>query len=102
FTRDVGIAVGCLGCGFFFAELTIGPMWAIPMDIAPQFSGTAAGLMNVGSAFAAIASPVLAGWVVDTTGDWNLPFIGSMILMLLGAGLAFAMHPEKLFEMEAP
>ena len=35
--------------GFFFAEFTIGPMWAIPMDITPQFSGSASGLMNIGS-----------------------------------------------------
>ena len=25
--------------GFFFAEITIGPMWSIPMDIAPKYSG---------------------------------------------------------------
>jgi ACS family glucarate transporter-like MFS transporter len=100
FTQDLVVAAGCLSLGFFFAELTIGPMWAIPMDIAPQFSGTAAGLMNVGSAFAAIVSPVVAGWIIDTTGDWNLPFVGSMVLMLLGAVMAFAMRPEHPFAME--
>ncbi len=100
FTSDFSIAVACLSAGFFFAELTIGPMWAIPMDIAPQFSGTAAGLMNVGSAFAAIVSPVVAGWIIDTTGDWTLPFVGSMILMLLGAVMAFAMRPEQPFVLE--
>ncbi|MEO8159538.1 MAG: MFS transporter [Betaproteobacteria bacterium] len=98
FTPDFTVAVVCLSLGFFFAELTIGPMWAIPMDIAPQFSGTAAGLMNVGSAFAAIVSPVVAGWIIDTTGDWNLPFVGSMGLMLLGAVMAFAMKPDQPFE----
>jgi MFS family permease len=65
------------------------------MDIAPQYSGVASGLMNVGSAFAAIVSPVVAGLVIDTTGNWMLPFIGSMVLMLLGAVLAFRMHPEQ-------
>ena len=100
FTSSFSIAVVGLSFGFFFAELTIGPMWAIPMDVAPQFSGTAAGLMNVGSAFAAIVSPVVAGWIIDTTGNWNLPFVGSMILMLLGAVMAFAMRPERTFEQE--
>jgi len=38
FTRDMFVAVGCLSLGFFFAELTIGPMWAIPMDIACRSS----------------------------------------------------------------
>ena len=55
FTRDITIVALCLSGGFFFAEITIGPMWSIPMDIAPKYSGTAAGLMNTGSAAAAIA-----------------------------------------------
>ena len=100
FVQDLVIAAICLSLGFFFAELTIGPMWAIPMDIAPQFSGTASGLMNVGSAFAAIVSPVVAGWIIDTTGNWNIPFAGSMALMLLGAVMAFAMKPDQPFAMD--
>ncbi|HZP92127.1 MAG TPA: MFS transporter [Burkholderiales bacterium] len=95
FVQDFAAAAFCLSLGFFFAELTIGPMWAIPMDVAPRYSGTASGLMNVGSALAAIVSPVAAGWVIDRTGDWSLPFVGSTILMLLGVALAFHMHPER-------
>ena len=38
----------CLSGAFLFLELTIGPIWAIPMDIAPSYSGTASGLMNSG------------------------------------------------------
>ena len=55
--HDIKIVALCLSTGFFFAELVIGPIWAIPMDITPKYSGTAAGLMNTGSALAAIASP---------------------------------------------
>jgi MFS family permease len=93
-TRDIVVAAACLSAGFFFAELTIGPMWAIPMDIAPRYSGTASGLMNVGSALAAIISPVVGGWLIDATGNWTLPFIGSMILLLLGAALTPLMRVE--------
>ena len=35
------------------------------------------------------------------TGDWTLPFAGSIGLCLLGAGLAFTMHPERPFVEEA-
>ncbi len=49
-THDITMITLSLASGFFFAELVIGPMWSIPMDIAPKFSGTAAGLMNIGSA----------------------------------------------------
>jgi MFS family permease len=97
FTRDPTMAALCLGGTFFFAELTIGPMWAIPMDIAPPFAGTAAGVMNTGSALAAIISPVVFGVVIDATGNWSLPFIGTMVLMAIGIAAAFRMRPERAF-----
>jgi MFS family permease len=95
FVHDGTIAAVCLCAGFFCAEFTIGPMWAIPMDITPKFAGTASGLMNTGSALAAIISPVIAGYVIDKTGIWELPFIGSIVLLLLGAALAFRMRPDE-------
>ena len=95
----------CLAAAFFFAEFTIGPFWAIPMDIAPRYSGSASGLMNVGSALAAAVSPLVAGYVIDWTNNYTLPFIGSMVLLLLGAILAYWMKPNEGFaggEVEAP
>ncbi len=94
---DPWLATIALGGAFFFAELTIGPMWAIPMDIAPAHSGTASGLMNSGSAFAAIVSPVVFGWIIDKTGNWSLPFYGTMGLLLVGTAAAFLMRPEETF-----
>jgi MFS transporter, ACS family, glucarate transporter len=92
------LCLTCLCAGFFFAEMTIGPMWAIPMDIAPEFSGTASGMMNTGSALAAIISPVLSGMLIDKFNNWELPFSGSMLLMAVGVALAFRMRPESKFE----
>ncbi len=103
YIRDVTVVALCLSAGFFFAEIVIGPMWAIPMDIAPKYSGTAAGLMNMGSAGAAIVSPLVAGFVIDLTGNWFLPFLMSMGLLLIGAVSALLMRPEQAFEEnEAP
>jgi MFS family permease len=98
FTHDLYLCLACLSAGFFFAEMTIGPMWAIPMDIAPQFSGTASGLMNVGSALAAIISPVISGALIDKFGNWELPFAVSIALMALGVGMSSRMRPERRFQ----
>lgn len=95
FIHDLNVAAICLSSAFFFSEFTIGPMWAIPMDIAPKFSGTASGLMNTGSALAAILSPTLAGFVIDKTGNWELPFLGSIGLLFLGSIMAFWMKPDE-------
>ena len=97
FVRSASAAVICLSLGFFFAEFTIGPMWAIPMDIAPQFSGSASGLMNIGSPLAAIVSPAVFGYVIDKTGNRTLPFLGSISILLVGSIVAFWMRPEKGF-----
>jgi sugar phosphate permease len=97
FLHDLNWVAACLSLAFFFSEFTIGPMWAIPMDIAPRYSGSASGLMNTGSALAAILSPLVFGYVVDKTNNWNLPFIGSIVLLLFGSIVAFWMKPgEKL------
>jgi len=100
FVHDLTTAAICLSLSFFFSEFTIGPMWAIPMDIAPRYAGSASGLMNSGSALAAIISPLIAGYVIDKTGIWELPFVGSIGLLLLGAFLAFAMKPNE--ELDEP
>jgi ACS family glucarate transporter-like MFS transporter len=97
FMHDLGISLGCLSAGFFFSEMTIGPMWAIPMDVALDHSGTASGIMNIGSALAAIISPVVSGYLIDISGNWELPFLGSVLLMAVGIVLALRMEPEKKF-----
>jgi MFS family permease len=99
-THDLTIVVLSLAAAFFCAEIVIGPMWAIPMDIAPRYSGTASGFMNTGSALAAVLSPLAFGFIIDATGNWNLPFAGSMGLLLAGASLTSTMHPERPFERE--
>jgi nitrate/nitrite transporter NarK len=98
FIHDITIVALCLSAGFFFAELVIGPIWSVPMDIAPKYSGTASGMMNSGSALAAIVSPLVAGFVIDATGNWYLPFLMSMGLLALGGFSALLMHPELPFD----
>lgn len=97
FTHDRTLSILSLSAGFFFAEMTIGPMWAIPMDIAPECCGTASGIMNTGSAMAAILSPVISGYIIDKTGNWQLPFIVSIVLMGVGVALSFRMRPDDRF-----
>jgi protein-S-isoprenylcysteine O-methyltransferase Ste14 len=38
------------------------------------------------------------GFLIDRTGSWTLPFAGSIGLLLLGAGMAFRIHPDRPFE----
>ncbi len=97
FTTDLLTITLCLSGAFFFAELIVAPIWAVPMDIAPQYSGTASGFMNFGFGLAGMISPVVFGLIIDMTGRWDLPFMASLGLLLLGAGLALRMRPNEPF-----
>ena len=93
-STDMTTITLCLGLAFFCLELTIGPIWAVPMDITPKYVGVASGLVNAGSAVAGILSPILFGVIIDKTGNWSLPFYGSVALLLVGIVLTFFMRPD--------
>jgi MFS family permease len=94
-SHDVNIVVWSLSGAFFMLELTIGPIWAIPMDVAPKFTGTASGMLNTGAALATIISPVVFGAVVDLSGNWTLPFVGSGVFLLIGALSTVGIRPSR-------
>ena len=93
--HDIMVSAICLSLAFFSAELIVAPIWAVPMDIAPRYAGSASGMMNFGSAFAGIVSPVFFGYMIDLTGSWTIPFIASILLLLVGAALAFSLRPDR-------
>ena len=45
-THDQTSIILCLGASLFFLEMTEGPVWAVPMDIAPRYAGIADGFIG--------------------------------------------------------
>ncbi|MFZ7088690.1 MFS transporter [Curtobacterium sp. RRHDQ10] len=89
------VAAISLALSFFFLELCNANLWAIPMDVAPQWSGTASGFMNTGFGIAGVVSPVVFGALVDASG-WQLPFALSCVLLAAAAVVAWFMKPQRL------
>ncbi len=89
--HDLRIAAIGLSLAFFFAELIVAPIWSIPMDIAPRYAGSASGMMNFGFAVAGLVSPSSFGYLVDRTGSWVVPFIGSIAAVAGGSGTGIAL-----------
>ncbi len=65
------------------------------MDITPQFCSTATGLMSAGATIAGILSPIAAGMLIDATGNWTLPFLVAIGVLLAGTLLALRIRPEE-------
>ena len=97
FTANLVVATVCLSLAFFFAELIVAPIWAVPMDIAPGYAGTASGMMNFGFGLASILSPMFFGYTIELSGNWTIAFSVSIGVLLLGAMFAFWLRPDKPF-----
>ena len=100
--HNLTVAAICLSLAFFFAELIVAPIWAVPMDMARRYAGSASGMMNFGFGVAGLVSPSSFGYLVHRTGSWVIPFIGSVVLLLLGAILAARLRPDRSFEEPEP
>jgi MFS family permease len=93
--HDLAVVAVCLSLAFFCVELVVAPIWAVPMDIAPAYAGSASGIMNFGFGIAGIISPFVFGYVIDVTGSWTVPFLASIGLLLVGAALALRLRPDQ-------
>jgi MFS family permease len=98
FIHDLITVSLLLSFAFFFLELTNSVLWALPMDIAPQYAGTAGGMMNLGFGIAGVLSPSVFGFLIDRTGSWQVPFATSVLLLLIGVLLAFRIDPTRTLE----
>jgi ACS family D-galactonate transporter-like MFS transporter len=88
-------AVCYLGLSFFFLELTNAVLWALPLDIAGGYAGTAGGMMNTGFGIAGMISPAVFGFVIEHTGTYELPFFLSAGLLVIGALAALGIDPTR-------
>jgi MFS family permease len=95
FVHQLTVATCALALSFFFLELTNATLWAIPMDVAPEWAGTASGMMNTGFGVAGIISPIVFGLLVQYTG-WQWPFAVSIVLLAAAAVVAARMHPTRV------
>ena len=88
-------AVFFLALAFFFLELTNAVLWTLPIDIAGSYAGTAGGMMNSGFGLAGMISPVMFGVIIERTGRYDVPFLLSGGLLLVGALAALFIDPTR-------
>jgi MFS family permease len=70
----------------------------LPLDIAGKYAGTAGGMMNTGFGVAGMVSPVVFGYLIETTGSYNVPFTISACLLAVGIVAALFIDTSKTVE----
>jgi len=84
-----------LAGAMFCLELTVAPMYAISMDMAREYAGLASSYVIMGVGLSGIVSPVVFGWLIDRTGNWNVPFAAAVSILLGGALAVVWLRPDK-------
>jgi MFS family permease len=92
-------AVMFLSASFFFLEITNPVLWTLPLDIAGKYAGTAGGMMNTGFGVAGMVSPVAFGFLIESTGSYDVPF--TISACLLGVGIVAALFIDTSKTVEA-
>jgi len=95
---DPIMAVALLSASFFFLELTNAVLWSLPIDIAGAYAGTAGGMMNTGFGVAGMISPIVFGYLVETTGNYQVPFFVSAALLGVGVLASLFIDPTRKLE----
>lgn len=83
----MALAAGC-------NDLYIGAAWASAVDIGGRSGGAVSGLMNSASNCAGFVAPVLMGWVLQTTKEWNPVLFAGVAANLIGAVLWLRVNPK--------
>lgn len=95
---DKVVVIAALAVSLFFLEMTEGPVWAVPMDVAPRYAGVAGGFISTAAGLGALISPAAFGYVSDISGSYVVPFGMSIGLLGVGIVLSFFMRPDRPIE----
>jgi ACS family sodium-dependent inorganic phosphate cotransporter len=94
-----GLTVLCITLGLGSLACFSSGMGINHLDIGPRYAGVLIGLTNTAATVPGILAPVITGFIVKFTGDWNTVFYLAIAIMLVGTVVwnLFATG-EKLFD----
>jgi len=85
FLGDPILAVAAIALASFCNDITMPGSWTTCMDVGDKYVGTVSGTMNMMGNLGGFVSPIVLGYIVGRTGNWNLTFYVTAGLYLLGA-----------------
>jgi MFS family permease len=91
-TTDLTIDTIALALGYFCIELADSSIWMLGMDVAPEHCATSTATVNTGFATAGAVSPLIVGWLLDLTGNWEDVFLLTIVVLLIGSAVIFRLR----------
>ena len=73
----------------------LGSAWSTCLDIGGNHAGVVSAAMNTSGALSSVISPLLVTWLLQRTGDWNIPLYVMGGLFLMGAVCWCFIDPRK-------
>ncbi len=74
--------------------------WSIPVEMNTRLAGSIASIMNFGGNFGGFFSPMIAGYIVQQTNDWSLPYYSAAVGCLVGAAILGFLVPVRMIDFE--
>lgn len=94
-----GFAAGLLiAIGGACSMLTLAPAWASAVDVGGHHAGVTAGVMNTVGQIGGILSPIVLAYLVDATGNWNLPLLVLAGIYAVAAVAWLMINPDQRVE----
>ncbi|AQR97451.1 MFS transporter [Clostridium saccharoperbutylacetonicum] len=86
FISSTVVSIVLLSLGYFASQLPSGVIWTLASDVAPSNQVASLGaIQNFGGFLGAALAPIVAGYIIDTTGNFNYVFLVGAGLLILGA-----------------
>lgn len=99
FTDTLGLSILFLSLGLGFGLMPQPAFFSINIDVAKERAGSAQGITSSCLSLAGVIAPVVTGWIVDVTGNYQWAFLllaGMTALAVVT--VIFFHHPERQWE----
>jgi MFS transporter, ACS family, solute carrier family 17 (sodium-dependent inorganic phosphate cotransporter), other len=84
YTTSPGMTIVCITLGLGSLACFSSGMGINHLDIGPKYAGVLVGLTNTAATVPGILAPIITGFIVKFTGDWNMVFYIATGVMLVG------------------
>jgi len=94
------LAVVAIALVSFCNDIQMPGAWTACMDVGGKFCGTLSGTMNMMGNLGGFVSPIVCGYIVQRTGNWNLTFYVTAAAYVAGVFFWLGMDPVTPLEQQ--